>query len=83
MPYALSPQLEQLVEAKLTAGEYASADELFTDALAALDEMKSRHAELRASVQARLASSERSLSRPLDIEEFLAEARRRYAGLGS
>ncbi len=78
MPYALSPQLEQLIEAKLAVGEYGSTDELFADAFAALDEMKARHAELRASVQARLASAGKGLSQPLDIEEFLAEARRRF-----
>ncbi len=69
MPYPLSPEFEQAVEAKLSTGEYASAEELFTDALAALDEMKARHAELKASVQARLSSADRSLARPLDFEE--------------
>jgi putative addiction module CopG family antidote len=78
MPYSLSPEFEQAVEAKLASGEYASAEELFSDALAALDEMKARHAELKASIQARLSSAERGLARPLDIEEHLSEARRRF-----
>lgn len=80
MPYSVSPQLEQLIDAKLTSGEYASAEELISDALTALEELKARHAELRASVQARLANSGKGLSRPLDVEAFLAEAHRSYTG---
>lgn len=75
MAFSLSQQIEQLIEAKLASGEYASAEELFADALAALDEMKARHGELRASIRARLASAGKGLSRPLDVEQFLAEAR--------
>lgn len=80
MHYSVSPHLEQLIDAKLTSGEYASAEELFADALGALDKRKARHAELRASVQARLANAGKGLSQPLDVEEFLADARRAYAG---
>jgi len=79
MPYSLSPQLERLIDAKLTSGEYDSAEELFTDALSALEELKARHAELRASVQARLAHAGKGLSQPLDVEAFLADAHRAHA----
>lgn len=80
MPYSLSPEFEQAVEAKLATGEYASAEELLSDALAALDAMKARHAELKASIQTRFASAGQGLSAPLDIEAFLAEMRRAYNG---
>lgn len=79
MPYSLSPQLEQRIDAKLTSGEYESAEALFAEALSALDELKARHAELRTSVQARLAHAGQGLSQPLDVEEFLADAHRAHA----
>lgn len=77
MAHSLSPQTEQLVNAHLSTGEYATADELISDALAALDRQKAWTAELRASIQQRLASNEPGS--PLDLDEFKAEARRRFA----
>lgn len=77
MSHTLSPQTEQLVDAHLASGEYATADELISDALVALDRQKARIAELRASIQQRLASDEPGA--PLDLDAFNAEARRRFA----
>jgi Arc/MetJ-type ribon-helix-helix transcriptional regulator len=76
MHYEFSPELEQAIEAKLATGEYASAEELLTDALAALDVIKARHGELRASVQERLSRAGRGFAAPLDVEAFLAEMHR-------
>jgi Arc/MetJ-type ribon-helix-helix transcriptional regulator len=75
MPYTVSPEIEQMIEAKRAAGGYATADELLMDALTALDELKSRHHELRDSIRSRLTSADRALSQPLDIEAFKAEVR--------
>lgn len=75
MSYSLSPETEQLVETHLSTGEYATADDLIADALAALDHLKARHAELKASIQRRLASTEPG--KPLDFDALKAEARRR------
>lgn len=78
MSYSLSPETEQLVEAHLAAGGYATADELISDALAALDsQKKARHAAIKASIQHRLANTEPG--KPLDFDELKAEARRRLA----
>lgn len=77
MSYSLSPETEQLVASHLAAGGYATADELITDALAALDSLKARHAELKASIQRRLASTEPG--KPLDFNELKAEVRKRLS----
>jgi Arc/MetJ-type ribon-helix-helix transcriptional regulator len=77
MSLIVSAQTERLVEAKLASGDYENADDLISDALAALDELLTRHAELKASLAARSQSAKAGLAQPLDIEEFLVEARER------
>jgi Arc/MetJ-type ribon-helix-helix transcriptional regulator len=82
MAYAFPPDLKQLVEAQMTRGGYQSEDELLREAVQALGEMDRRHAELRDEVQTRVAATGKGLSKPLDIDAFKAEARRRLSAEG-
>ena len=82
MAYAFPPDLKQLVEAQMTRGGYQSEDELLREAVQALSEMDRRHAELRDEIQSRVATTGKGLSKPLDIDAFKAEARRRLSAEG-
>jgi Arc/MetJ-type ribon-helix-helix transcriptional regulator len=77
MSTAFPPELNRLIEAKMATGEYSSEAELIVDALHALDDVKARGEQLRQEIRSRLASADTDLSKPLDLEAFKAEARRR------
>ncbi|HEY4313018.1 MAG TPA: type II toxin-antitoxin system ParD family antitoxin [Pirellulales bacterium] len=76
MSYAFPPELDRLVNERMATGLYTSQEELLVDALRALEELDSRHRELRDEVQRRVAKSGKGLSAPLDVEGIMAAGRR-------
>ncbi len=82
MAISFSPGLEdQIHEAMSTAG-YGSVEELVSDALLALDDVRARKAALQDEITARLASPLRAMSKPLDLAEVKKEARQRVGIIG-
>ena len=79
MDVALSPDLEQLIDAKVDSGHYESATEVVSDALRLLDEwdriQAARQAELKRDIRRGLEQLDRGESAPLDIEAIKSEAR--------
>lgn len=78
MNHQLSPELDRLIQEKLTAGRYQSANELLLDAMVALEEIEAREEALRVELQERVAKAGGPLSQPFDREAFRAEVRRRF-----
>lgn len=73
MTTTLPPDLKQFVQDELASGKFENESELMIRALQYYRELKSRHAALRAEVQASLAESARGESAPLDMNEIKAE----------
>ena len=66
----------------MATGNYGSEDELLIEAIHALDEVRSRHDQLRAEIQARLSKTGKGNSEPFDLEAFKEEAMIRLAKEG-
>lgn len=83
MNVSLTPQLDQLVRAKVESGLYTSASEVVREALRLLDEQdrvrQQRLEELRAAIDVGLGQLDRGESTPWDKDEFLREASARLA----
>lgn len=83
MNVSLTPELEQLINQKVATGMYHSASEVVREGLRLLreqDELKRiRTEELRREVMIGMEQARRGESRPLDVAEVKAEARRRRA----
>ena len=79
MSYMFSPELDRLVQLKMATGEYESEDQLLVEAIHALDDLRNQQEQLRSEIKERLLESGKGYSRPLDLEQFQAEARRRLA----
>jgi Arc/MetJ-type ribon-helix-helix transcriptional regulator len=77
MAYRFPPNIERMVQERMSAGGYNSEDELLADAMLALADVERRQSELKAEIGRRLARSADKLSQPLDRPRFKAEARRR------
>lgn len=77
MHYQFPPNLERLVQERMTAGGYQSEDELLWDAMLALEDIERRSAELRDELSRRIGQAGTSQSRPLDREAFRAAVRER------
>jgi putative addiction module CopG family antidote len=75
MPFAVSPELDRLVQERLASGAYPTAEALLIEALRALDELEAQQAELQRSVAARRARAQQGLAQPFDLPQFLEEAR--------
>ncbi len=77
---ALTPELHELVQSAVSAGDYASTSEVIREALRDWKERRERKresiAELRRLWDEGIASGP---AEQLDIEGIKAEARRRYA----
>ena len=77
MSISLSPEVERLIEEKVEAGEYESADEVVLDALQALSAAEQEHANrleaLRAKIQEGIDDLENGRHSPL--EEVVARLR--------
>ena len=79
MHYPFPPELDRLIQEKMSSGHYQSEDELLMDAMHALEDIHAQHDRLRSEIVGRLAEAGKGLSRPLDRELFKKEARRRLA----
>ena len=75
MSYAFSPELRQLIDARMASGGYSSEDELLRDALLALQHIEQSHQALREEIQTRLDRTGKPPAEPLDFEKFKAEMR--------
>ena len=82
----LGPDLEKLIEARVTSGLYGSPIEVIGDALRLLDErdhlQKSRWRELRGEIARGLEQLEQGEKAPLDVNEIKRKARGLRARLG-
>ncbi len=79
MNIALSSDLEELIEAKVTSGLYGSPNEVIGDALRLLDERdrlaKTRWKELRHEIARGIEQLDRGDKAPLDMGEIKRKAR--------
>jgi len=73
MTIPLPGDLEQYVEGKVAAGEFASRDALLLEAVRIYRELESRHELLKGDVEAALEQSGRGMSAPLDMEAIERE----------
>lgn len=76
MNVSLTPQLEELVQQKVEAGLYSSAEEVVAEAIRLLDYKDKKLAALRKDIQEGLDSGPYT---PLDIEDTIARGRKRLA----
>ena len=83
MNVSLTPELEELVDERVSSGMYHSASEVVREALRLLEERdtvrKLRLAELRQKIARGIEQAEAGLVGPLDIGEIKARARRQLA----
>lgn len=79
MDYQFPPDVLDRVRVHMASGRYATEEELFADALCALDGMKMQQEQLRSGIQQRICKAGKRNSAPLDREAFKAEARRRFS----
>jgi Arc/MetJ-type ribon-helix-helix transcriptional regulator len=83
MTYQFPPDLQQLVQAHLGSGVYASTDELLRDAINALDELDRE--KLRLFQEGNRIAEEQSrlgLSKPLNLTALLERVENRVAAEG-
>lgn len=82
MNISLTPQLEELVKAKVRSGRYHSSSEVVRDALRLLEDhdrlREMRLEDLRKEVALGLADVEAGRVGPLDMDELRAKARARF-----
>jgi len=87
MNVSLTPELEQLIHAKVETGLYLSASEVVREALRLLEERDKLQAmkfeEVRRAVQVGIEQADRGEVAPLDVPGTLAKVRgRRRNGNG-
>jgi Arc/MetJ-type ribon-helix-helix transcriptional regulator len=80
MGYQFPPNLERLVQERMTTGQYRSEEELLLDAMVALEDVERRRDELRSEIRRRISTTGSALSQPLDIDAFKQEVRRHGNG---
>ena len=73
MTTPLPADLEQYVEEKVAAGEFASRDAFVREAVRIYRELELRHDLLRADIQAAIKQSDDGMSAPLDMEAIQGE----------
>lgn len=79
MTIALTPELAQMVKQRMASGAYANEGELILEAIHALDDVCTRHEQLRSEIRERISRAGQGLALPLDLAAFQAEARQRLA----
>ncbi len=79
MNVSLAPELEQLIDEKVTRGHYGTADEVIREALRLLDKWERLQAaglaELKGEIQRGLEQLDRGEAAPLDIGAIKLKAR--------
>jgi antitoxin ParD1/3/4 len=82
MSISLTPDQEQLIQTKLQAGKYRSAEEILETALRLLDEHDRADAHwvetVRDKIDAAIATSEHTP--PIDGESFVSQILERFQG---
>ena len=80
MNVSLTPELEQLINQKVSTGMYHSASEVIREALRLLKEhdalRKIRHEELRREIAIGMEQIKKGQMGPLDIEAIKAKGRK-------
>ncbi len=79
MDYQFPPDVLDRVREHMASGRYATEEEVFADALCALDAVKLQQEQLREEIKGRVLKAGKGNSAPLDREAFKAEARRRFS----
>jgi antitoxin ParD1/3/4 len=83
MNVSLTPELESIINKKVSSGMYHSASEVIREGLRLLQEKDAlreiRLKELRKEISIGLKQADRGELEPFDINEIKAEARRRFA----
>jgi antitoxin ParD1/3/4 len=78
---SLTPELEELVRAKVSSGQYGSASEVVREALRLLierdEQLQARLVTLRAALRDGLEQLDEGRSVPLDVERIKRAARAR------
>lgn len=78
MAITLSPELQARIELMVLSGDYASADDVLTKALALLEDREEKLRWLQQELDKGLASLERGDYSTRSIEEIIADARARH-----
>jgi putative addiction module CopG family antidote len=78
MSQTLPPDVQQFVRQAIANGEYATEEELFTEAVRVLREVTERHRTLRADIQLAIDALDRGEGRPLDMGDIKAEVAGNY-----
>jgi Arc/MetJ-type ribon-helix-helix transcriptional regulator len=79
-PYQFPPDLQQWVDARLSAGVYQTPDELLRDAMQALDELDQEKLRLfHEGNRVAIEQSRLGLSKPLDLAAVLERVEQRIA----
>ena len=66
MTYEIPAQLQSLIDQKMSTGQYASQDELLTEALHALDDYEAAVADIQEGIEDEAAGRMRPLDEVLD-----------------
>jgi putative addiction module CopG family antidote len=78
MSETLPPDVQQFVRQAIANGEYATEQELFTEAVRVLREVTERHQALRADIQLAIDALDRGEGQPLDMADIKAQVARNY-----
>jgi Arc/MetJ-type ribon-helix-helix transcriptional regulator len=79
-PYQFPPDLQQWVDARLSAGVYQTPDELLRDAMQALDELDQEKLRLfHEGNRVAIEQSRLGLSKPLDLAGVIERVEQRIA----
>jgi Arc/MetJ-type ribon-helix-helix transcriptional regulator len=79
-PYRFPPDLQQWVDAHMSAGVYKSPDDLLREAMHALDELDRERLRLfHEGNRVAMEQSRLGLSKPLDLTGLLARVEQRVA----
>ena len=73
MSETLPPDVQQFVQQVIANGEYATEDEVITQAVRVLRDMTERHQTLRADVQAAVDEVDAGKGEPWNAEKIKAE----------
>ncbi len=78
MSETLPPDVQQFVRQAVANGEYATEDEVLTQAVRVLREVSQRHEALRADIQVAIDELDRGEGEPWDLEDIKAEVANNY-----
>ncbi|MBI1900406.1 MAG: hypothetical protein HYS13_04730 [Planctomycetia bacterium] len=78
MSYPLPPDVQDFVHEALSRGDYATEEELVSDAVRMLRSMKRRHERLRQDIQEAIDSLDRGEGVKLDLKALEADLEKQW-----